>query len=148
MKTLAILLSTLVTYQSQAAVEKLIDYKFGNQQTGSTLTIFSDGTIVHGERTCCPTRTDQISEPRLTATQLNQLNAEITGASKGMLNAQDGGELKSVSNYGALYAFKNKRPIIIYEVEPVAGRFSLTTNQAREASMILKFVTNYTKVDP
>lgn len=147
MKSIFTIFSLVFAVQVNASPTKLLEYTFGNSNEASTLQIFSDGTITHGERSCCPKRTEQVPETKLSSAQLAQLQADIEAASNGKLKANVT-DMKSVTNTGSLYVYKNSRPIIVLEVEPSAGNITVTTNQAVQASNILRLVASYTKIDP
>lgn len=55
----ALLTLILISFSAHAS-DKLLEYVYGNQITGSRLIIHSNGSIQKLERTCCPPVTKQL----------------------------------------------------------------------------------------
>ena len=99
-------LSFLFFAKLSFAADKLVDYRFGNQIKGSTLTIFSDGQIVHTERTCCPPRTDDLIEKNLNIEELKNLILFVEKATLAGQSTYRAGQSGNGSSAGTLTAFR------------------------------------------
>lgn len=144
---LLVFLSITSSYAS--ATNKIIDYRFGNQITGSTLTVFDDGSIHHSERICCPPRAEPVEEANLSQEGLNQLLKWIDIASRASQASLEGGQSAEGSSSGELIAFdKNGKAVNIRTIEFGHGHGDLQAihyNTAPESREIEKFV--YEKVN-
>jgi hypothetical protein len=140
----------LVTSFAFGAPSELVSFTSGNQIHGSVVTIFSDGTVEHGERTCCPPRVETVTEERLTAVQLSHLESLIRASAPTPLLIKDGSPTTFGSQSGELLAYLNGKPLIIFQVERNSqpGQLNIVTyNPAPTASEIKKMVEAYVK-DP
>jgi hypothetical protein len=139
-----------ISFRAFGAPSILVKFTNGNQIYGSNLTIFSDGSITHGERTCCPPHTNPVPEPKLSTAQLSDLETLISQASTGQLLVQSGSATADGSLSGSLLAYSDGNPVIIYEVDRNAvvqpGSLNkVTSNQSSAATTLKNLVEAYVK---
>ena len=140
----ALLVSSLFFSQISFGQTKIIKYAFGNQVTGSTLVVNSDGIISHGERTCCPPRTDHVTHTTLAKAEVVWLNLLVEGAELGSQSTFGIGQSGPGSSAGHLvvYGLSDKKTNI-RTIEFGNGSGSpqpVDFNTAEEAREIEKFV--------
>jgi hypothetical protein len=148
MKNLLLLGLLLGTTSAYAAPTALIQYSNGNQIFGSSLTIYSDGSISHGERSCCPPHNDSVSERALTRIQLTQLEGWIKSSNQGKINVRSGTSTTDGSESGYLVTFSNGTSTVIHKVERnsrVQSPNRVTQNMSPEARAIEKLVQGFVK---
>ncbi len=83
----------------------LVDYRWGNQISGSELQITESGDVILSERTCCPPSSETIETPAIdteTLAKIKQARQEIVNAhlveKEGLPSSNGGGS-------GAIYVF-------------------------------------------
>lgn len=152
LKTIALFLfscalSTTVFAKSTAT---LVEYDFGNQITRSALKIFSDGTIEHSERICCPPTSKPVPEVKLTVKELDQLNEWIEDSQEGEIKIAKGGPTTMGSSSGTLYAYNQKKQKValrIVERDQEIGKSNkVSYNDSRPAASIQKLVEDHVDV--
>lgn len=124
----------------------VLDYYYGNQITGSYLTVDPAGTITHQERTCCPPTTVSVTEPGLGSSEMLSLYSQITSASAGAVVTayRDGGA--AGENYGHLRVVTSNgtgNVVVIREF----GIFEKSINDAAAAASLRDFCNQYVNVD-
>jgi hypothetical protein len=126
-------------------------YEFGNQIVGSIVTIRSTGAVEHGERTCCPPRTDMIGETNLDTAKLSAFEKWVAAAATGALAVEEGGLSAEGSRSGELVVFtKDGRRVPIHLVERSAtpgGKDKVTRNMSPEALSIRDLVAGLAQQD-
>jgi hypothetical protein len=150
MKLLALMGIMAMSFRAFGVPSILVEFTNGNQIYGSKLTIFSDGSVTHGERSCCPPHTDPVPEANLSTAQLSDLETLIAQASTGKLLVQAGSATADGSLSGSLLAYSGGNPVIVFEVDrnPVVqpGRLNkVTSNQSSAANAIKSLVEAYVK---
>jgi hypothetical protein len=101
---------------ANASTNVLIDYSYGNQIAGSTLQILADGSVIHGERTCCPPHTD-MNEETLDSATLTALQEWIADAASGTVLTTQGHPTALGSSSGTLLAFHNGQTLTVHTIE-------------------------------
>ncbi len=145
---LAALSVVLISNASVQAKELLVKYRYGNQIYGSELQIFDDGSVAHGERTCCPPHTDNIPETNLSTTKVIELKDWIQGAALGNIVSTSGHQTAEGSESGRLTAGQNGVEILVHVIERGTGadpKDQVRMNQSTEAGLIETLVNSYVK---
>lgn len=139
-----LLFATLLSAPMALAQGKMIEYHFGNQITGSTLIVSSDGRLSHQERTCCPPREDEVTQAKLTAQEVEKLQLLIEGAKFGSQIKMGTGSSSFGSSTGRLLVYDgdgNELHIRSIELGDGTGRPQpVEYNSAPEARELEKFV--------
>lgn len=143
MKMCLIIFSFFFT-QVLFAQTKIIEYQFGNQITGSTFVVNTDGSISHGERTCCPPRTDKVIHDTLAQSDLEKLSLLIEGAKVGSQSTFGAGSSGNGSSAGSLIVYDLKGEKINIRTigfgDGAGGLQPVDFNTSSEAREIEKFV--------
>ena len=126
----------------------LIDYQYGNQVSGSTLTVDALGVTERSERSCCPPTTTPTETADLGFSQIAGLRADIEAiaaadavTSKELGPFADGASIGSVTVYRNGYAYLVKA----YENQGDRVRIESIANDAR--TRILALVNGIVDVD-
>lgn len=126
----------------------LVFYEFGNQISGTQLTILSNGTIEHDERSCCPPKTDPISEAALSGQALADLKADVQAVATGSWTTTEGPPPALGSESGVLCVVEAGQAFAVKVIEGTAGVATYThQSSATGASEILSLVLGYASVD-
>lgn len=107
---------SLSTYAQEKAL--ILDYSVGFQAGWSTLHIFSDGSIEHLERVCCPPIEQPVSEKPLTESQFKELKnliAEIIAHPEPVLK-KNNVSFAFGYNIGTLYIYTVDGQIIVKQL--------------------------------
>ncbi|MCA9672563.1 MAG: hypothetical protein KC503_43510 [Myxococcales bacterium] len=128
----------------------LVHYSFGNQIEGSELTIFVDGRIEHGERSCCPPKTEPQLQPSLGAAELSDLSAKVAAAALVASKSTTGSPTALGSNAGELIAYTaDGTRLVLREVvralQP-GDADTINYNPSADAAAIRDLVNAYVKV--
>jgi hypothetical protein len=148
MKHILALATLMLLPLSSFASNPILEYKYGNQITGSVLTISDDGTVVHTERTCCAPRTDVIPEAKLSEKQLVQLADWIAEAAQGKLKTTQGNPTAMGSSAGTLNTYQDDIIVIIHEITRgnAEGSYDVVRkNSSAAADKIEALVNQYVK---
>jgi hypothetical protein len=131
--------------RSCSEAREIISYWYGNQISGSELTIMSDGTINHKERRT-PTNIETITHAKLSATKLAELTGWIEAAPSGTLVESDGTETNLGSSSGSLKAFTPSGAEVVIETDARDGDGDgyndLTINDSVAAMSIRTMIVN------
>jgi len=146
-RTLLFFTGALVAQQSFAGPAVLLQFSNGNQIFGSELVIYSDGSLVHNERSCCPPHVDATPESNLSPTQLQHLEALILAASSGRIVERAGSLTSEGSQSGSLLVYDNGKATVVLEVDrSAAGTPNKDlVNLSSSASEIKTLVETYVK---
>jgi len=126
----------------------LVDYQYGNQVTGSTLTIDTLGMTTRSERICCPPTTTPTDTVDLGFSQIAGLRADIEAiAAADALTTKELGAFADGASVGSLKVFRNGYAYVVkaYENQGDRVRIESTANDAR--TRILALVNGIVDVD-
>lgn len=126
----------------------LVDYQYGNQVTGSTLTIDALGVTTRSERICCPPTTTPTDTADLSFSQIAGLRADIEAiAAADALTSKELGTFADGASVGSLTVFRNGYAYVVkaYENQGDRVRIESTANDAR--TRILALVNSIVDVD-
>jgi hypothetical protein len=123
----------------------LLTYRYGNQITGSELTVHDDGRVEHIERTCCPPTSTPVTEADLDGTALAMLRAQIAAVAAAGTATTDGHPTSAGSSNGELYVYHDGLQYIVRTISrnPAGtGPSIVVSSTAAEASAILSYVNS------
>lgn len=146
---LILTMAVLVSGSFASAKELIIDYSYGNQIFGSTLKIYDDGSIEHGERTCCPPHTDRVPESDLNPGKLADLKDWIREAAVGIVISPAGRATAEGSESGSLTAFQSGgAEVTVHVIARGTGKNPIDQvrkNRSDGANRIEDLVNSYVK---
>lgn len=148
MRTIVYSVFILAAFGAFATTSTLVEFVNGNQIFGSYVTIYSDGTIAHSERNCCPPATVNTKEAPLPPSQMDHLVSLIAVAAKGRMVTQNGSPTAEGSESGYLKAYDSGMGFTVYQVdrnENPPGPNKVTINESQAAEEIKKLVESYAK---
>lgn len=142
-------LSLMVSTHLWAHSRIVLKYQFGNQVSGTELSIDHVGVVRHAERTCCPPHAVQKNNALLEKTELEHLLLEIEGAKNGVQEVSQGSPttLGSPSGYLQVLTVEGDEVNISrIERNPTIGSpDKVTTNISQEARAIQDLVEKFLK---
>lgn len=132
---------------AEPAAAVILDYSSGFQAGWSWLKIYSDGTVEHQERVCCPPKTSEVPHSALSASDINELKSLITAAQNGKLAVTKNITLGLGEKIGSLYVYTDAGDKVTIEdvVRATTGSGSTTINSSSATRQIVDFIKPYVK---
>jgi hypothetical protein len=133
----------------QGAAAPIIHYEYGNQITGSRLSIFADGSVEHSERSSAGSDWQPVSEAPLNAAEIDQLKAEVQAVAGGSWSTLEGLPFALGAKTGSLCAVHVGQGYTVRAIEMTGAGDPMLDHQstATEASSIVTRVHAYTAED-
>ncbi len=123
----------------------LIDYSWGNQINGSSLTVMESGAVIRMERVCCGTPAEAVETPNVSSEKLTSLQQARDKIVQAHLTEKPGVAGAMGLESGSLYVYDgNKRCLAaIHPNDPDNAKPMIQSASATEAvEMVRIFVTD------
>lgn len=126
----------------------LIDYRYGNQVTGSTLTIDALGVTTRSERICCPPAESPVETADLGFSQIAGLRADIEAiaAADATVDKQLG-PFADGASIGSLVVYRNGYAYVVKAYENQGDRVRIESTSGDARTRILALINGIVDVD-
>jgi hypothetical protein len=133
----------------QGAAAPLVHYNYGNQISGSRLSVFADGTVEHSERATAGSDWQPVSESALATGEIDQLKTQAQAVANGAWSTIEGPPFALGAKTGILCAVHAGQAytVRVIEMEGAGDPMLDHRSTATEAAAIVSLAHGYTSED-